>query len=220
MALQSIWYFTNLPETVTESIYTDLSETFSDESLLSQSFIIGKDKEGHLDNKAVNLNKRNSKHAWISTNHWISGFLWHYVLKANKENFLYDITNIDGQYMQYTVYNEGCFYGWHTDADISTWRTPQSINRGMEITDENINDYLAENVELTRKISGILQLSDSEDYEGGNVQIMGSNGHTYFIPRQRGSLILFDSRSMHRVQKITKGVRRSLVFWCVGPRWK
>ena len=45
-------------------------------------------------------------------------------------------------------------------------------------------------------------------------------GDKYVAPRQRGSIMLFDSRTMHRVCKVTKGTRKSLVGWVVGPRWK
>jgi len=65
-----------------------------------------------------------------------------------------------------------------------------------------------------------MQLSDPEDYEGGNLQLMDENGKTYFAPRTRGTIIIFDSRTQHRVLKVTSGVRRSIVAWVVGPRWK
>jgi predicted 2-oxoglutarate/Fe(II)-dependent dioxygenase YbiX len=35
-----------------------------------------------------------------------------------------------------------------------------------------------------------------------------------------GSVILFDSRTKHRVKKIRRGVRKSIVGWVVGPRWR
>ena len=53
-----------------------------------------------------------------------------------------------------------------------------------------------------------------------SVQFMDESGKSYFAPRQRGAIVLFDSRTQHRVLKVTKGVRRSLVGWVVGPRWK
>ena len=77
-----------------------------------------------------------------------------------------------------------------------------------------------ENTELVRKLSFSLQLSDPDDYEGGNVQFLDENGKSYFAPRQKGSIILFDSRTQHRVLKVTKGTRKSIVGWVVGPRWK
>ena len=65
-----------------------------------------------------------------------------------------------------------------------------------------------------------MQLSNHDDYEGGNLQIMGDDNKSYFAPRKKGTIILFDSRAQHRVLKVTKGVRKSLVGWIVGPRWR
>ena len=33
-------------------------------------------------------------------------------------------------------------------------------------------------------------------------------------------MVLFDSRTQHRVLPVKKGVRKSIVGWTVGPRWK
>ena len=49
---------------------------------------------------------------------------------------------------------------------------------------------------------------------------MDDTGKTYFAPKQRGTIIVFDSRAQHRVLKVTKGQRKSIVSWIVGPRWK
>ena len=56
--------------------------------------------------------------------------------------------------------------------------------------------------------------------EGGNVQLIDDGGQSYIAPRQRGCIILFDSRTPHRVLKVTKGTRRSIVGWVVGKRWR
>ena len=50
--------------------------------------------------------------------------------------------------------------------------------------------------------------------------MMDENNKSYIAPRERGSIILFDSRTPHRVHKVRKGERKSLVGWVVGPRWK
>ena len=63
-------------------------------------------------------------------------------------------------------------------------------------------------------------MSDPEDYDGGQFQIMGEGGELYTAPKDRGCLIIFDSRANHRVRKVTRGQRKSLVGWIVGPRWK
>jgi len=56
-----------------------------------------------------------------------------------------------------------------------------------------------------------LLLSDPDTYEGGNLQLLDQSGKSYVAPRQRGTIILFDSRAQHRVQKVTKGVRKVLL---------
>jgi len=81
-------------------------------------------------------------------------------------------------------------------------------------------DFVSENCELVRKLSFALQLSHHDDYEGGNVQLIDENGEYYVVPRKRGTIVLFDSRTQHRVMKVKSGVRKSIVGWTVGPRWK
>jgi PKHD-type hydroxylase len=94
---------------------------------------------------------------------------------------------------------------------------PQSVgNRAEGLA----NDFVNENIELVRKLSFSLQLSGPDDYEGGNVQFIDEGGNSYFAPRKRGTIVLFDSRTQHRVLKVTKGVRKSIVGWTVGPRWR
>ena len=74
-----------------------------------------------------------------------------------------------------------------------------------------------EKIEMVRKLSFAMQLSDPDDYEGGNVQFLDEFWNSYFAPRKRGTIVLFDSRTSHRVLKVTKGTRKSIVGWTVGP---
>ena len=206
MAYQSIWYYTDLPEKVVDLIEEDLAEKF--EPQMGDSKLYG---------DALNKEKRNSQNAWIPTTHWCAGFLRHYIQRANRENFLYNLRNIDGESMQFTRYEAGQFYGWHNDAGLATQYKPISVGNRSEGLGQ---DFLNENIEIIRKLSFTLQLSDPDDYEGGNVQFLDESGKSYFAPRQRGCLVLFDSRTSHRVLKVTKGTRKSIVGWTVGPRWK
>ena len=206
MAYQSIWYYTNLPEDIIEILERDVTESFE-----------GSMADSRLQGDALNKNLRNSQNAWIPTTHWIGGFLWHYIQRANRENFLYDLRCIDGESLQFTRYGAGQFYKWHNDAGLASQYKPVAVgNRDQGLGE----DYVKERVEMVRKLSFALQLSDPDDYEGGNVQLMDEAGKSYVAPRQRGTMMLFDSRTMHRVQKVTKGVRKSIVGWTVGPRWK
>ena len=150
----------------------------------------------------------------FSLDWWI---IWHYIQRTNRENFCYDLTAIDGESIQYTQYGAGQFYDWHVDADIDTAYKPQQIvGSGTNIA----QDLITLQGEYVRKLSFSLQLSDPEDYTGGEVQFMDNARKIFFAPKQRGTLIMFDSRTPHRVRKVKSGVRKSLVGWVVGPRWK
>ena len=83
-------------------------------------------------------------------------------------------------------------------------------------------DFLNKNTENVRKLSFSLQLSDPDDYEGGNVILLdeGGSNRKYVAPRKKGSIILFDSRTKHCVNVVKKGIRKSIVGWVVGPRWR
>ena len=205
MAFQSIWYQTELNPKIIEIIEEDLTDKFQQQ--MGDSRLMG---------DALNRDKRNSKNAWVPTTHWTAGFVWHYVERANRENFLYDIRNIDGESMQFTQYGIGEFYGWHNDAGISGHYKPVSVGNHHE---GRAQDYLNENLELVRKLSFVVQLSDPDDYEGGNLQLLAEDGKSYFAPRKRGTVVVFDSRTQHRVLKVTKGTRKSLVGWVCGKRW-
>ena len=206
MAFQSVWYFTDLPGNIVDIIEDDLSTNY--DSSMAESLV----QDGTLNTK-----KRNSQNTWVPTTHWLGGFMWHYIERANRENFLYDLRCIDNESMQYTKYDEGQFYGWHNDADLPTQYKPVAVGNQPE---NLVQDLLNTKTEMVRKLSFVLQLSNPDDYEGGNLQLLDEAGKCYFAPRERGTVILFDSRTQHRVLKVTKGTRKSVVGWTVGPRWR
>ena len=211
MTFQSIWYYTDLPNKIIEIIEEDLKDNFDPH--LQDSRV------GEGDYGTVDKDKRNARNAWVPSAHWIAGFVWHYVQRANRENFLYDLTNIDGESLQYTTYGEGEYYGWHSDQGVSSYYKPISQgNRGHG--QELFQDFVNINCEQIRKLSFSLLLSDPDTYEGGNLQLLAEDGKSYYAPRKRGTIILFDSRTQHRVKKVTKGIRKFLVGWVCGNRWK
>ena len=199
-----LWYFTNLPQEIVYLIENDISN-------LDLNF-----EDSLLYENSTNKKIRNSKNTWVPTTHWSHGFIWPYICRANEEFFKYDITNIDNQSMQYTSYSEGDYYQWHTDDD---YNMHFASSNSISAAGQNVDEYLAIETEYVRKISFSLLLSDVDDFEGGNFQILNGK-KTYFSPRKRGTLVIFDSRVPHRVLKVTKGERKSLVGWCVGPRWR
>jgi len=70
-----------------------------------------------------------------------------------------------------------------------------------------------------RKVSITIQLSDSEDYIGGDLQIWKGGNDIQNCPRGAGVGVIFPSYMMHRVTEVTKGVRKSLVLWLGGQHY-
>jgi len=69
-----------------------------------------------------------------------------------------------------------------------------------------------------RKLSVSIQLSDPEDYEGGDLELLYGT-EPQKLDRSRGALIVFPSFMLHRVTPVTRGARWSLVAWLLGKRW-
>ena len=119
---------------------------------------------------------------------WIYQKLAMVAQQSNYQRYGFDLVGF-AEDLQLTEYGEGDFFEWHMDFG------------GGEISH--------------RKLSLTVQLSDSEDYEGGSLQFM-INDKIVDAPRQKGTIIVFPSFIMHRVTPITKGTRRSIVGWVAG----
>lgn len=149
------------------------------------------------DSDSPNAEIRSSSIKWLpKTSEW----LWVYkkmmdmAVEANNI-WGFDLISADEQ-IQYTEYydNNNGHYDWHQD-----------IGSGSA---------------SHRKVSITVQLSDINDYEGGDLEIW--SGGKKFITTEKGSgvTITFPSYMMHRVTKITKGTRKSLVLWVGGSHYK
>ena len=186
------WYETRIPESLMKSLLDDLDTV--DENVFIKSEV------NPYDSKIQN-DVRKSQHCWIPSTHWIGGFLWHYISMANKNNFLYDISDIENNMIQYTQYNKGDFYKWHTDMDI------------CDVTEPD---------QLVRKLSFTVQLTNEDEYTGGNLEFadFDDSRYRFIVPKSRGTVIVFDSRTPHRVTPVESGIRKSLVGWVVGKRWR
>ena len=205
MASSVCWEFTELPVEVIDILENDIKKF---DTSIQPSLLVGDFSNTHI---------RSSQNTWINTSHWIGGWLWYYVSKINRANFLYDITDIDNETLQYTHYKEGQFYSWHSDTALDTYHKPQvrfasTVSRGQE--------EMIQTGEYVRKLSFTLQLSEPTDYRGGEVEFLDSEGQRFLAPKQRGTMIVFDSRVRHSVRKGKEGTRKSIVGWGVGPRWK
>ena len=65
---------------------------------------------------------------------------------------------------------------------------------------------------LRADVSATLMISPPEDYMGGDLLIEDTYG-TQRIRLRAGSLVLYPSSSLHRVEPITSGKRDVIVFW-------
>ena len=113
--------------------------------------------------------------------------------QANRNYFGYDNMQIT-EAAQFTEYPKGGFYDWHMDANL-----------------------ICRNEPPVRKISMTILLSHQSEFEGGDMEFMKDGNKPPLI---QGQAIFFNSLLRHRVAKVKKGVRRSLVMWFGGPRFK
>lgn len=70
----------------------------------------------------------------------------------------------------------------------------------------------------TRKLSVSVQLTDSHEYKGGDLEFACLENPN--VPRSLGSTIIFPSFLPHRVAPVTSGTRKSLVAWIHGPSFR
>ena len=114
--------------------------------------------------------------------------------RVNGNHFGYEGMEITEQ-AQFTEYPKGGFYDWHVDADLNCQFEPP-----------------------VRKISMTVLLSNQSEFEGGDLEFMSEG----LKPPQliQGQAIFFCSLIRHRVAKVKKGIRRSLVMWFGGPPFK
>ena len=70
-----------------------------------------------------------------------------------------------------------------------------------------------------RKVSVTIQLSNPEDYDGGELELWTGAG-IQKVEKHKGCAILFPSYMLHRITPVTKGVRKSLVLWVGGSTFR
>ena len=143
---------------------------------------------------------RKSHICWIRKNDesfWLFERLNFILQNSNEQYYNFDLNGYDA--IQYTEYNEEekGNYGWHMDMCMDT-----NIGYGE-----------------TRKLSLTLLLND--DFEGGEFEInKGTEKDSVILPTKKGRAIIFPSWLIHQVKPVTKGKRKSLVVWVLGPKFQ
>jgi Rps23 Pro-64 3,4-dihydroxylase Tpa1-like proline 4-hydroxylase len=117
------------------------------------------------------------------------------VSEINNDYYQFDLSDYELQLIKYHI---GGRYEWHSDYGSSG---SSSAKRGVY-----------------RKLSMTIQLSDSSQYDGGELEIVDYSNRTHVVPNEKGIFVVFDSRIPHRVKPITRGERIALVGWASGPK--
>jgi len=135
--------------------------------------------------------KRRTSVTWIPRNastNWIYEKLIRMAKEANDAMFNLQVTTLrdDIQFASYDEANQG-MYASHVDVG-------------------------AEDEYSCRKLSISVQLTNPDDYEGGELII-----NNKLIGKTQGNVIVFPSFLEHEVQPVLKGNRQSLVLWFYGP---
>lgn len=151
---------------------------------------------------------RKSKSCFIDkseSNSWIFDRFNHVINELNEDYYGFELNGY--QTFQYTVYdsqNNG-YYNWHMDIKL-----------------DDYSKDLNKNLDDTRKLTLIMPLSQQgEDYIGGEFELnLGDHESPTMIPVYKGQIIAFPSFLIHRVKPVLRGIRKSLVIWVEGPKFR
>ncbi len=181
----------------TEKPFISCDDLFTNEELTKIESIVDKldFQNATTENSQTDIKIRNSKIKWLFNNEENS-FLYNklgiFCIQVNDQFYNFNLSSMN-EAIQYTVYEPDMHYTWHTDSGVQG--------------------------QLPRKLSLTIQLSEPDEYEGGDLEIW-TGGNPEKMIRKKGAVVLFPSFRLHRVTPVTKGIRKSLVVWIGGPNFK
>ena len=139
-------------------------------------------------------------------------------VRESKISWLYPVDNIDWVFRRVTDItlnlNERFFkfdlFGLNEGFQFTNYEAPSGkygkhVDRGMNMP--------------VRKLSISIQLTNPEEYEGGELKLYDGEEETV-MDKTQGTLIIFPSYVLHEVMPVTKGTRNSLVTWVTGKQFK
>ena len=137
-------------------------------------------------------------------------------VKGIKWKFLNPVLqHIDDEWRDSNKFNFG--YVLFPTLNIDMWnintydsKNNEEYNLHYDATDNHVSDI---------KLTGIVNISD-EPYEGGEF-IIFYDGNFQEIPeiKNPGSSILLRHSMLHKVNPVTKGIRKTLSYWLMGPKF-
>lgn len=188
--------------------FTWWDDAFTDENIneITQKLSGTETKRASVLGENINIDKVRrcdvGFHYRNQDNFWIFNNLNQVVENLNNQFYGFDLNGYDT--FQYTVYNaeENGTYDWHVDMCFGKTAPEQMIE--------------------PRKLSLTMLLNEpGVDFEGGDFQIsLGSDEEIETVQLKKGRIIAFPSFILHRVTPVTKGVRKSIVIWVTGPKFK
>ena len=139
-------------------------------------------------------------------------------VRDSKITWLYPIDNIEWVFRRVTDItlnlNERFFnfdlFGLNEGFQFTNYQAPSGkygkhVDRGLNIP--------------VRKLSISIQLTNNEEYEGGELNLY-EDDKPITMDKTQGTLIIFPSYVLHEVMPVTKGERNSLVTWVTGKHFK
>lgn len=143
-------------------------------------------------------NLRHAELVWIDDAgglSWVMTRLIELVSQSNKHQFDFDVREF-AESPQVALYDavKGGQFAWHSD-----------IGNGPAAG--------------KRKLTLVLQLSDPDTYDGGDLEIRPS-AQIQMANRAQGSVSVFPSFVLHQVTPMKRGIRRSLTVWAHGPPFR
>lgn len=188
--------------------YISWSNTFNEQEIKNIQFLCEKEEF----NKAITVegedceNHRRSKVKFFDRNEdnfWIFDRFNNVIDSINNQFYDFDLYGYKN--FQYTIYdssNNG-MYDWHMDTIMS------------KVPDDMLSDS-------TRKLSVIMLLSQPyEEFTGGEFQFNPCMEKNAITPTfNKGDIIAFPSFLIHRVKPVLLGVRKSIVIWVEGPKFR
>lgn len=132
---------------------------------------------------------------------WIFQKLNHAIDQINNTFYGFDLIGYDAfQYGEYSGEESGK-YDWHMDTIMGPPGEGQYLMRKMSLS--------------------LLLNEPGTDFEGGEFELTDSGERATMVPEfTKGRIIAFPSFMIHRVKPVTEGLRKSIVVWVTGPKFR
>ena len=155
----------------------------------SPLWIQGEVNSGQIDKKLRNVKQQG---LMMNEEGWPHTRILDLMKQANETRYKFNVSG----FMNYDApmimeYGKGCHYDWHIDVGKSV---------------------------PNRKLSFTIQLSKPEDYEGGDLEFLGTEINKEAF-RQQGTCVIFPSFLAHKITKVKSGTRYAIVGWVHGPTY-